>query len=118
MGIIKKITVYSMNKKQRIAIVALPVLAFMMQSVFQVAARLLGREVAWYVGFWVYWPLWCISYPIWILGWGSFRDLFHSNKLDMYSVLLLASPIIFSLVGKLLFSGYGSIWERYVSVNF
>lgn len=113
-----KIAGYPMNKKQRIAIAALPFLALMMYGVFQALAQLLGRELAWYVGFWVYWPLWCIGYPILILGWGSFRGLFHSRKLDIISFLLVAFPIIFSLAGKLFFSGYGSVWGRYATVNF
>jgi len=53
-----------MDKKQKIAISALPVLALMMYCVFQVLAQLFGRILAWYAGFWVYWPLWCIGYPI------------------------------------------------------
>jgi len=55
-----------------------------------------------------------------MLGLGSFRDLFHPRKLDVYSFSLLALPIIFSLVGLLFFSGYNSvnIWERYDSVIF
>lgn len=118
MGIINRNAGYSMNKKQKTAIVALPILALMMYGIIQVAARLLGTDLAWYFGFLVYWPLWCIGYPIWILGLDSFRDLFHSRKLDIYSFSLLAFPIIFSLVGKLFFSGSGGVWGRYATFDF
>ncbi len=45
-----------MDRKQKIAIVALPVLTIMMIDVYKAAKYLLGAELAWYTGFWVYWP--------------------------------------------------------------
>jgi hypothetical protein len=67
-----------MNKKRQIAIIALPVLVVMMFGVYQVLASFFGQEVAWYAGFWVYWPIWCVLFPGWLLGWKKFRELFHT----------------------------------------
>jgi hypothetical protein len=56
------------SRKQKTAIIALPVLVLTMIGVYRVAIRLLPADLAWYIGFPFYWPLWCILYPRWILG--------------------------------------------------
>jgi len=109
--------VFKMNKKQKIAIFALPVLAIFMYAIFQLAAIIFGRELAWYIGFFIYWPIGCLSFPLWIVGRKNFRKLFRYQKLNKQSLFLLISPFIIALIGRFIMEYYQvNIWARFVLV--
>jgi membrane protease YdiL (CAAX protease family) len=106
-----------MNKKQKIAIIALPVLAIFMYAVFQLAAQIFGKELAWYIGFLVYWPIWCLIFPLWMIGKKNFRELFKYQKLNKQLFFLLIFPMIMALTGRFIMeSSQLSIWERFVLI--
>jgi membrane protease YdiL (CAAX protease family) len=91
------------NKKQQIAIAALPMLVLMMLAIYQVAARLFGSSLGWYVGFLVYWPVWCVLYPLWMLGRDGFRDLFRSRRLRVSEWGLMFFYPAMAFIGTFLF---------------
>jgi membrane protease YdiL (CAAX protease family) len=93
-----------MDGKKKIAIFALPVLTITMIGVFQAAKHLLGLKLAWYAGFWIYWPVWCILYPSWMIGWGKMRDLFKHRSLKASGWFLMVFPPLMALVGSFLFN--------------
>ncbi|NIM90649.1 MAG: CPBP family intramembrane metalloprotease [Candidatus Aminicenantes bacterium] len=106
-----------MNKKQKIAIFALPVLVIFMYAIFQLATKIFGRELAWHIGFFIYWPIWCLSFPLWMVGRKKFRELFRYNKLNKQSLFLLISPFIMALIGRFIMEYYQvNIWARLVLV--
>jgi membrane protease YdiL (CAAX protease family) len=71
-----------MNRKQLVAIAALPTLTLTMIPVFGLLARWLGRKRAWYAGFLVYWPIWCILFPLRIVGPQKLRALLKFQRLQ------------------------------------
>jgi membrane protease YdiL (CAAX protease family) len=91
------------SKKQQIAIAALPTLVLTMLGVYQAAGRMFGSNLGWYVGFLIYWPLWCVFYPVWILGWKEVKNLFRSRKLVATDWILLFFYPMLSLIGVFLF---------------
>jgi membrane protease YdiL (CAAX protease family) len=91
------------SKKQQISIAALPILVLMMIGVYRGAAHLFGSSLGWYVGFMIYWPLWCVLYPLWMLGWDEVKKLFCSRKLVTTDWMLMFFYPIMSLIGVFLF---------------
>lgn len=71
-----------------------------MFGVFQILAQLLQRELAWYAGFWIYWPLWCLLFPLWILGRDRFLGIFRHQPLDLLTLGLLLFPPMISFIGR------------------
>jgi membrane protease YdiL (CAAX protease family) len=92
-----------MDRKQKIAIAALPVLTIMMIGVYQGAKYLLGAELAWYTGFWVYWPVWCVLYPWWMLGWRKIGDLFRHRGLKTSGWVIMVFPPMMAFIGCFIF---------------
>ena len=102
-----------MNTKQKIAIASLPILTIMMLGVFQFFASFLGRETAWYCGFWVYWPLWCILFPSWLLGWNKWKELFRHKKFNKPLWLVFIFPIVMTFIGRFVMSyDQADLWGR------
>jgi membrane protease YdiL (CAAX protease family) len=91
------------NKKQQIAIAALPMLVLVMLGVYQADARLFGSGLGWYVGFLFYWPVWCVLYPLWMLGWDGFRGLFRSRRLRLSEWGLMFFYPAMAFIGTFLF---------------
>ncbi len=94
---------WPLNKKQQIAIAALPMLVLMMLGVYQGAARLFGSSLGWYVGFMIYWPVWCVLYPVWMLGWAGVKDLFTSRRLKASEWALMFFYPAMAFIGTFLF---------------
>lgn len=88
-----------MDRRQKIAIGALPVLVLMMLGVYRGAAWLFGRDLAWYAGFCVYWPIWGVLFPWWMLGRQKFWGLFRSQRLDVLGWSLLVFPPLMTFFG-------------------
>jgi uncharacterized protein len=70
-----------MNRKQIIALAALPTLVLSMIPVYRLLARWLGQKRAWYAGFVVYWLIWCIPFSLWAIGLRRFRELLRFQRL-------------------------------------
>jgi membrane protease YdiL (CAAX protease family) len=79
---------------------ALPVLVVVMVGVYQAAVRLLGPETAWYAGFWVYWPVWCVLFPWCILRRRGLRELFEPRRLGALEWSLLILPPAITFIGR------------------
>jgi hypothetical protein len=89
-----------MTKKQQIAIVAPLFLVVMMTGVFQAALWVLkNRQLAWYAGFLVYWPVWCILFPWLLLGRDRLLSLFRASKLNRWEWGLFVFPPALVLIG-------------------
>jgi hypothetical protein len=89
------------TKRQRLAILAAPVLTVTMLPVYWLAADLLGREWGWYAGFLVYWPVWCVGLPLALLGWSEARDLLRAGPMSPLSWVLVTLPPVMAAVGRL-----------------
>jgi len=88
-----------MNQSQKIAIVAPPLLVVMMIGIFQAAKRWLGAKRAWYAGFLVYWPIWCILFPWALLGRKRIKELFRGKRPTASGWILFAIPSVMTFIG-------------------
>ncbi|MFQ5789717.1 MAG: CPBP family intramembrane glutamic endopeptidase [Acidobacteriota bacterium] len=91
-----------MSSKQKIALGALPLLVVTMLGVYRLATWLLGPHLAWYAGFWVYWPLWCVMFPWWMLGWRRLRGLFRHGRMPAVAWAVVILPPAVAFVGRFL----------------
>ena len=110
-----------MNRKQQIAIAIPPILTVTMLGVFHLTERLLGPELGWYAGFWVYWPVWCLLFPWWMLGWPGLRRLFNHSSLDRWGWLLFLLPPAIALFGRFFIDGRDAIgweWVALIAMSF
>src|SRR5512147_1972959 len=89
-----------MNRKQIVALVALPTMTLTMIPVFRGLAHWLGRKRAWYTGFLVYWPVWCIFFPLWIIGPRKLKALFNLRRLQVAEWFMLIVPPVLALLGR------------------
>jgi membrane protease YdiL (CAAX protease family) len=92
-----------MDRKKITAVAALPGLTLMMIMVFQGTKQILGTELAWHAGFWIYWPVWCVLYPWRMLGWRKMGALLQRRKLRTSGWILMAFPPVMSFIGSLIF---------------
>jgi len=94
---------WPVRKKEQVAVGVLPILVLMMYGIYQGAARIFGSRLGWYVGFMVYWPVWCALYPLWMLGWDGFKALFRSRRLRMSEWGLMLFYPAMAFIGTFLF---------------
>jgi len=91
-----------MNTKQKIAIIAPLVLLVVMVPIFQGLSRAFGGSViGWYLGLVVYWLIWCIAFPLWIIGKESIKTLIRPEKLTLKIFLLVLFPVVMASLYKL-----------------
>jgi membrane protease YdiL (CAAX protease family) len=102
-----------MNKKQKIAIVTPLVLVAIMYPVFQLTVKIFGYQIGWYIGLILYWLIWGLAFPLWIIGKESIRKLIQPQKIDKKVFLLVIFPLLIALIARF-FIGMGyekeSIW--------
>jgi membrane protease YdiL (CAAX protease family) len=91
----------NMDKKQKIAI-AMPILLVVFTyPVFQLAATAFGNQmIGWYLGLLIYWVIWCIAFPLWIIGGESIQNLIRPQKLDKIVLLLVILPLLMAFIFK------------------
>jgi hypothetical protein len=89
-----------MNRRQLMALAALPTLTLTMIPVFRVLARWLGHKRAWYAGFLVYWPVWCIFFPLAIIGPQKLRALLKLQRLQAAEWFMLIVPPTLAFLGR------------------
>jgi hypothetical protein len=90
-----------MTRGQWIAVAVPPVLVATMAGVYRTATLWLGAEWAWYAGFLVYWPLWCIALPIRLLGWPRLKGLQRPRRMPALAWLVVAAPPLVALAGRI-----------------
>jgi len=89
-----------MNKKQKIAIIIPLILVVFMYPIFQLTARAFGNQIGWYIGLWIYWLIWGIAFPLWIIGKESIQKLIQPQNPDKKTLLLLIFPLLVTLIVK------------------
>ncbi len=88
-----------MTSKQKIALSVSPVLCVFMFFVFQGLALLIGKELAWYVGLFIYWVIFCIAVPVLLIGKKKVLSKFKYKSTTFMNWLIAAIPVIFTLIG-------------------
>jgi hypothetical protein len=88
-----------LTSKQKIALSVSPVLVAIMFFVFQGLALLIGRDLAWYVGLFIYWVVFCIIFPILLIGKEKALSKFRYRATTFLNWMIVAAPVIFTLIG-------------------
>ena len=85
-----------MSPKQRIAMIAPPILVLVMIPVFRVYAHLFADNwlIAWYLGLVTYWITWCGLFSLLLIGKSNIRKLIRPQRLTLEIVILLLIPWI------------------------
>jgi len=89
-----------MRFQQKIAAAAAPVLVLSMIAVYRISSRTLDHQFVWYAGFLLYWLLWCVLFPLLLLGRGRVISLFASARMSTAAWILVAVPPAVSLIGR------------------
>ncbi len=90
-----------MTPKQKMALLVSPVLVVLMLFVFQGLALLIGKDLAWYVGLFIYWVVFCITVPVLLIGKEEVLSKFRYRATTLFNWLIAAIPVIFTLIGVL-----------------
>lgn len=89
-----------MNRKQIVALAALPTLTLTMIPVYRLLARWLGQKRAWYAGFVVYWSIWCIPFSLWAIGPRKLKELLRFQRWQPAEWLTLIMLPLLALLGR------------------
>ena len=89
------------NQKQKIAILLSPILFAVMFVVYQGFAALLGSDLGWYAGFAIYWPLFCVAIPLFLVGSGEIVKRYSIIKINAKYLLVYLFPVFITLIGGL-----------------
>ncbi len=89
------------NQKQKIAILLSPILFVVMFVVYQGFAALLGSDLGWYAGFAIYWPLFCVAIPLFLVGSGEIVRRYSILKINTKYLLVYLFPVFMTLIGGL-----------------
>lgn len=109
-----------MSKKQKIAILAPPLLIGSTYPLFQLLSRILGETLGWYIGLILYWLIWCGAFTLWLVGKENLRRIIRPQQLTRRVFFLLAIPIIGSLSYKLIPGmdyGQESLWLALMMIS-
>jgi membrane protease YdiL (CAAX protease family) len=71
-----------------------------MIPVFQLAEAWFGAKLGWYLGFLVYWPVWCVLFPLWAIGPAGIRAAVQRRRTPRWAWVLLSVPPLFALLGR------------------
>jgi len=97
-------TNFSLNSKQKIAILLSPLLFFIMFAVYQGFAIVLGKNLGWYAGFAIYWPFFCVIIPLLLVGSGQIIERYNLFKINPKYLLVYLFPVFITLIGGLFMS--------------
>jgi membrane protease YdiL (CAAX protease family) len=95
---------YSLNSKQKIAILLSPILFIAMFLVYQGFARILGNELGWYAGFAIYWPVFCILIPFFLVGPNKIIERYKIIKINQKYLMVFLFPVFMTLIGGIFMS--------------
>jgi uncharacterized protein len=94
------------TKKEIFGIILLPLIAIFMFGIFQFISFIVGKEtmfegkeLAWYLGFILYWPLCCILIPIKLIGKKKIIDLYRKSKVKVIILIFALIPVLLTLIG-------------------
>jgi membrane protease YdiL (CAAX protease family) len=88
-----------MTQKQEIALAISPILVVLMFIIFQGLAVLIGKDLAWYVGLFIYWVIFCIAVPMFLIGKNNILLKFKYRSTTFMNWLIVSIPILFTLIG-------------------
>lgn len=77
-------------------------LVVLMYLVFQGLALLIGSDLAWYVGLFIYWVVFCMAVPVLLIGKEGVLSKFRYRTTTLFNWLIAAIPVIFTLIGVFL----------------
>lgn len=84
----------TMNAKQRVALLAPPVLIGVMYVVFKLLVSATGSSfIAWYLGLVTYCVTWCTILPLTLVGWRRIKALLRPKPLHGWGFALVLIPI-------------------------
>ncbi len=99
-----------MNKRQKIAIVAPPLLVAVMIPVFQLLSGVFEDwRLGWYLGLAIYWLIWGAAFSTWMIGKETLRELIQPQRPTKSILLLVAFPLLMSALYRL---GSGMAYEK------
>ncbi len=87
------------NSKQKMAILLSPVLFVVMYAVYQGFAIILGSNLGWYAGFAVYWPVFCVIIPLFLVGSNKIIKGYQKIKINPKYLLVYLFPVFMTLIG-------------------
>lgn len=87
------------NSKQKMAILLSPVLFVVMFAVYQGFATILGDNLGWYAGFAIYWPIFCVTIPLLLIGSGQIIERYKIIKINPKYLLVYLFPVFMTLIG-------------------
>lgn len=90
-----------MNNKQKIAVIAPPVLVAVMYPVFQLLSRALGETIGWYLGLVIYWLVWGGVFSWLVIGLDSIKRITRPQRLTARIFLLILFPLVMAALYKL-----------------
>jgi membrane protease YdiL (CAAX protease family) len=92
-----------LTTRQRIALIMPIVIIISMVCVFQLALFIVkNRQLAWYMGFIIYWPIWGIVYPILLIGKENVASVIKKKAPKGLEWIAFIIPPIFVLLGTLI----------------
>jgi membrane protease YdiL (CAAX protease family) len=92
------------DSKQKTAILLSPVLFLVMFAVYQGFATILGSDLGWYAGFAIYWPIFCVAIPCWLVGSKQIIKRYQIIKINPTYLLVYLFPVFMTLIGGLFMS--------------
>ena len=96
--------IFPLNSKQRIAILLAPFLFFVMFGVYQLFTILLSEDLGWYAGFAIYWPVFCLTIPILLIGSNRIIERYKIIKINPKYLLVYLFPVFMTLIGTVFMS--------------
>ena len=87
------------NSKQKIAILLSPILFTVMLAAYQGFAAIFGSNFGWYAGFAIYWPVFCVTIPLLLVGSSRIIERYKIIKIDPKYLLVYLFPVFMTLIG-------------------
>ncbi len=77
----------------------------------------LQHMVSFSLGYGLYWLFWCLAFPVWLMGWGQLKQVLLKvqqplRKQAFLGVIILAIPVILSVVFTGPFEGERALWPE------
>ncbi len=89
-----------MNRKQIIASIAPLILVATMIPAFRLLAGVMNARLAWYIGLKIYWIIWGITFPLYIIGWENIKVLLRPQRPNTLAIIFVSIPLIISIIGR------------------
>lgn len=72
-----------------------------MLALYQGFAALLGSNLGWYAGFAIYWPIFCVATPLFLVGSEEIFKRYHIIKINPKYLLIYLFPVFMTMIGGL-----------------